>query len=231
MAFIERKRKPRWGTLLLVGVLHLLVFAGLIRAFAPGFPAEVVEQATSLITVTVRTAPPTPRPNEGAAAEHGAKARPREATAPKVRRPSAAPAPRASAIGAASNSGGGAKGQGAGDGGEGSGSGSGLGGGGTGASVASRPVKIAGEISDARDYPTPPGGRRVRLGHSVTIAMTVGTDGRASNCRIISPSPDPAADRLTCELAIARFRFRPAMDVNGNPVPATYGWRQSWFTR
>ena len=92
-------------------------------------------------------------------------------------------------------------------------------------------MKIAGEISDARDYPTPPGGRRVRLGHSVTIAMTVGTDGRASNCRIVSPSPDPAADRLTCELAIARFRFRPAIDVNGNPVPATYGWRQSWFTR
>jgi protein TonB len=94
-----------------------------------------------------------------------------------------------------------------------------------------KPVKIAGDINDARDYPTPPGGRQVRLGHSVTIALTVGVDGRASNCRIISPSPDPVADRITCQLAVERFRFKPATDANGNPVPATYGWRQSWFTR
>jgi protein TonB len=235
MAFVERKRKPRWGALLLVGALHVLALAGLMRALAPGFTATVVERATSLVTVTVRTPPPPPpaEPDEGAAAENGKKATPREVVAPKVARPSVLPAPRVSSTGSANAAGASAAGQGTGAGGEGGGTGSGRGGAGagTGGFAVTRPVKIAGDINDARDYPTPPGGRQVRLGHSVTIAMTVGTDGRASNCRIVSPSPDPAADRLTCELAIERFRFRPATDVKGNPVPATYGWRQSWFTR
>lgn len=230
MAFTERKRNPRWGTLLLVGLLHLLVLAGLLRAFAPDLTATSVERATSLVTVTVGTPPPSPEQDEGAAAEQGKKATLRELTAPHASRPSATPAPRAPSTGTAETSGARARGQGTGAGGEGAGTGGGHGGGGIGGVAVSKPVKIAGEINDARDYPTPAGGRNVRLGHSVTIAMTVGIDGRASNCRIVSPSPDPAADRLTCELAETRFRFKPATDVNGNPVPATYGWRQSWFT-
>ena len=231
MGFTERKRKPRWGTLLLVGVLHGLVLIGLIRAFAPGFTAAVVERAASLVTVTVATPPPSAEPDEGRAAEQGRKATPREVTALQAPRPSSTAAPRAASTGVADTSGASAQGQGTGAGGEGDGRGSGRGGAGSGGIAASKPVKIAGEIGDARDYPVPAGGRKTRLGHSVTVVMTVGTDGRASNCRIVSPSPDPAADRLTCELAEARFRFKPATDVNGNPVPATYGWRQSWFTR
>jgi protein TonB len=231
MAFVERKRKPRWGTLLLVGALHLLVLAGLMRAFAPAFTATVVERTASLVTVTVRTPPPAPEPEEGAAAEQGRRAIPSEVVAPRAGPAPTVPAPRAASTGTANDAGAGASGQGAGAGGEGSGVGSGRGGAGTGGVAVTRPVKIAGDINDARDYPTPPGGRRVRIGHSVTIAMTVGTDGRASNCRIVSPSPDPVADRITCELAVSRFRFRPATDAAGNPVPATYGWRQSWFSR
>jgi protein TonB len=228
MAYTEQKRRPRWGTLLVVGALHVLALAVLMRAFAPGFTATVAERVTSLVTVTVRTPPPpSPKPEEGAAAEEGKKAIPREVAAPKVARPPGDPAPRAASTGIANTSGASAAGEGTGAGGE----GSGTGGGGTGGIAVTKPVKIAGEINDARDYPTPLGGRQVRLGHSVTIAMTVGSDGRASNCRVVSPSPDPVADRLTCELAVARFRFRPATDAEGNPVPATYGWRQSWFTR
>ena len=93
----------------------------------------------------------------------------------------------------------------------------------------SSPVKIAGDINDARDYPVPPGGREIRRGHHVIVHMTVGTDGRARNCRIVEPSPDPEADRITCRLAEERFRFRPARDEDGNPVAAPYGWRQDWF--
>jgi protein TonB len=233
MAFTERKRKPRWGTLLLVGALHLVVLAGLLRAFAPGLPADAVRQAAALVTVTVSTPPPEPppEPDQGAAAEQGKRATPGAVIAAKAPLPSLKPAPRASSTGAADTAGASAQGQGTGAGGAGAGTGSGRGGSGAGGFAATKPVKIAGEIDDARDYPVPPGGRKVRLGHSVTVAMTVGIDGRASNCRIVSPSPDPVADRLTCALAEARFRFKPATDVNGNPVPATYGWRQSWFTR
>ena len=91
------------------------------------------------------------------------------------------------------------------------------------------PVKTAGEINDARDYPVPPGGREIRRGKQVVVYMTVGTDGRARNCRVVQPSPDPEADRITCRLAEERFRFRPATDAMGNPVAAEYGWRQRWF--
>jgi protein TonB len=228
--FTDPRSKPRWGTLLLVGALHLLALALLVRAFAPDFTEQAIERVTALVTVTVTTPPPapSPQPSEGAAAEEGRRATPRKAAAPRVPRPLTVPAPRASSPGPANVSGAGEQGAGAGAGGE--GTGSGRGGGGTGDVAVTKPVKIAGAIDDARDYPTPPGGRQVRNGHSVTIVMTVGVDGRALDCRVISPSPDPAADRLTCELAVARFRFRPATDAAGHPVPATYGWRQSWFT-
>jgi protein TonB len=229
--FADRPRKPRWGTLVLVVALHLLALGLLTRAFAPGFTAETIERVTSLVTVDVTPPPPSPQPSAGAAAEEGRKATPREVTAPKAPRLRKLPTPRASSTGAANESGASERGAGTGAGGEGAGTGSGAGGGGAGGGAATKPVKIAGTIDDARDYPVPPGGRKVRIGHSVTVAMTVGVDGRASNCRVVSPSPDPVADRLTCELAVARFRFRPATDASGRPVPATYGWRQSWFSR
>jgi protein TonB len=64
----------------------------------------------------------------------------------------------------------------------------------------------------------------------VAVALTVGTDGRVVGCRVLRPSRDPEADRITCALATARFRFRPARDATGNPVESVYGWQQRWFT-
>ncbi|WP_347301885.1 hypothetical protein V5740_07515 [Croceibacterium sp. TMG7-5b_MA50] len=92
-----------------------------------------------------------------------------------------------------------------------------------------RPVKIAGEINDARDYPTPPGGRDVRKGRHVVVYMLVGVDGRARDCRVVEASPDAEADRRTCDLAERRFRFRPARNAAGEPIEAVFGWRQDWF--
>ena len=112
------------------------------------------------------------------------------------------------------------------------GTGSGRGGGGQGGGVAvTKPVKISGDINSASDFPAPPGGRATRFGSQVIVYMTVGTDGRASNCRVTKPSGDPRADDTVCRLAIERFRFRPATDSNGEPVAATYGWQQQWFAR
>jgi protein TonB len=113
--------------------------------------------------------------------------------------------------------------------GAGTGTGSGAGGNGQGGGGGSAAVKIAGDINSARDYPI--ASRDLRIGDHVVIALTVGTDGRPSACRVVRASRDPEADAITCRLAMARFRFRPATDAAGQPVIATYGWQQRWFYR
>jgi len=88
-------------------------------------------------------------------------------------------------------------------------------------------VKISGDINSARDYPRK--SRDQRIGNSVIIVITVGVDGRPKACRIARPSPEPDTDRVTCELAMKRFRFRPATNAAGEPVESDYGWQQRWF--
>ncbi|MEL6239644.1 MAG: TonB family protein, partial [Pseudomonadota bacterium] len=122
-----------------------------------------------------------------------------------------------------------ATGDGTGAAGEGGGTGSGLSGPGQGGVAVTRPQHISGAINNARDYPTPPGGRDARRGTQVIVRVIVGTNGRARDCSIYRPSPDPEADRLTCSLVIERLGFRPARDANGNPVDAPFYWRQRWF--
>jgi len=242
--FRAARRRPNWGTLALVAVLHVLAFAGLVRAFAPDLSAIVVERATSLVSVTVSLPPPpepepepipspepSPSPQEAAAAPEAPPATPRPVAAPEPMVPIPRPTvvPPVASSGTDDAAGAEESGSGTGAGGEGSGTGSGSAGSGSGGIATSPPVKIAGDINDARDYPVPPGGREIRRGHHVIVQMTVGTDGRARDCRVLQASPDPEADRITCRLAEERFRFRPALDEEGNPVAALFGWRQEWF--
>lgn len=236
--FTETRRQPRWWVIVLVVLGHLLAFYGLVRAFAPDAVESVERSVLSTFQVTVAAPPPPPPeaepvPDEGAAGEQGKQAVPEPVTAPAPRIPVASPIPlpRASSTGTASSSGAKDSGAGTGAAGSGEGTGSGRGGGGQGGVAVTKPVKIAGDINSAADFPVPPGGRQARFGTSVTVYMTVGTDGRASNCRVVRPSPDREADAIVCRLAEQRFRFRPATDSQGNPVPATYGWRQEWFAR
>ena len=222
-------RRPRWGTLTLVVLLHLAALAGLVRVFAPQFTATAIEKAASLISVTI-TAPPEPEPlpDTGASGEEGRRTTPREAAAPEAPLPRPQPAPRVSSSGVADSSGARDEGQGTGAGGDGAGTGSGAAGGGHGSGA--RPLElISGTIDNARDYPTPPGGRQVRRGHDVVIELTVGTNGRVIACRVTDPSPDPEADAITCRLATERFVFRPRLDARGEPVVGRYRWRQRWF--
>lgn len=237
----------RIGAAVLVGLLHLAAIAILIRSLAPDFPEQDVRSVISVVTVEIAEPSPTPTPTpppepspspapakaaaaQGAEGEAGKKATPREVAAPRPKIAIATDtAPPVASTGSADTSGALDAGEGTGAGQSGSGtgaggSGSGLGGGG---GAATRPVKIAGDINSARDYPAAT--RELRIGGSVTLALTVGTDGRVQGCRIVRASQDAAADRITCKLATERFRFRPAQDAAGRPVEAVYGWRQRWF--
>lgn len=225
--------RRRFGVIVLVTALHLLVGVALVKGLAAAGvisdPFETVE------AFNVPLPPPSPSPSPaatgdeaaGKAAPEAARARAKEAAAPQARIPAKArPAPPAASTGNEDRSGAGTAGIGSGGGGAGSGTGSG--GSGTGAGGGARPVeKIAGDINSIRDYPR--AGREARIGNAVTIELRVGTDGRARDCRVITSSGDPEADRITCRLATERFRFRPRLDASGQPVEAVYRWRQRFF--
>ncbi|WP_375289129.1 energy transducer TonB [Qipengyuania sp.] len=235
--FAATRRWPNGWVLAAIVIAHVVAFYGLIRIFAPDAVAGIERTVLSTFSVTVTAPPPPPppenqpEPDEGAAGDPGREAVPQPVTAPSPKIPikPEKPLPRASSTGSANTSGATQSGEGTGAAGNGSGTGSGRGGGGQGGLAVTKPVKIAGDINSASDFPVPPGGRQARFGTAVTVAMTVRTDGRASNCRVLRPSGDPVADHIVCRLAVERFRFRPATDSAGNPVPATYGWRQEWF--
>ena len=65
----------------------------------------------------------------------------------------------------------------------------------------------------------------------MVVAITVGTAGKPTACRVPRPSRDAEANAITCRLAMQRFRFRPATDSAGNPIVSTFGWKQTWFYR
>ncbi|MBM3595740.1 MAG: energy transducer TonB, partial [Alphaproteobacteria bacterium] len=192
-------RPLRFGLIVLIALIHLGVFLGLMRAFAPGVVDKLVDKVTSAIFVTVPTPTPTPTPTarpsaapeQGAEGAAGRRAKPREETAPEARIVvSEKPAPRASSTGTENRSGVSEAGEGTGAGNQGTGTGAG----GQGA-LAAKAVKIAGDIKSARDYPRKT--RDLRIGASVVIVLTVGTDGKPRACRVARASPDPEADRIT----------------------------------
>lgn len=234
------RRRPSWWLVALILIGHLAVGALLMRLLAPDFTASVLDSASSTMTVFV-TAPEEPQnepepvlneePEEGAAAEAGRDAVAKEVMAPETRIQPPIPVPRAASTGTANTAGATDDGDGTGAGGDGIGTGSGRSGQGRGGVPVSGPSVRSGQIDAARDFPVPAGGRQVRDGTSVTVVFTVGVDGRAYDCSVSRPGPDPQTNALVCPLVIERIRFNPAIDALGNPVPARYGWRQDFFRR
>ena len=232
---LSAPRRTKLGVALLVIGLHVLLVIALVRAFTPDFAAKVVDTVMATFSVKVIT-PPMPEPPPpskapepaGKTGNEGKKAVPRAAVALPTKLPiSKVPAPKASSTGSADTSGAGTKGAGTGTGGPGNGTGSGTGGNGQGGGAVTKAVKTAGEINSARDYPIAT--RDLRINDFVIVAITVGADGRPSGCRVARPSKDAQANSITCQLALKRFRFKPATDASGKPVASVYGWKQSWF--
>ncbi|MDG2002330.1 MAG: TonB family protein [Novosphingobium sp.] len=229
-ADLTAPRQVRLAVVLAGIVFHILLVIGLLRAFTPGFSAAVVDQIAAVLTVTITTPEParTDPEKQGAAAPVGEKAKPRPESAPKPEIViSENQAPPVASTGNENQSGAKDQGEGTGAGGEGLGTGAGGSGTGPGGGAVQKLEKIAGDINSARDYPK--ANRKLRNGNSVIIQMTVGTNGRASNCRIITGSPDAEADKITCRLAVERFRFRPRTNAAGTPIPGEYRWRQKWW--
>src|SRR3546814_4122687 len=58
--------------------------------------------------------------------------------------------------------------------------------------------------------------------------VTVGTNGRVTDCSVTSSSGSSTLDEATCRLITRRARFTPAEDSNGNPITDTYSNRIRW---
>lgn len=229
------------GVALVHGLLGYALVAGL------GYRAAILPDAPLKLFDVVELPPPPPPPPpqrepapetrshraEGAAAPANLEARPKPIVIPppKVRleiarqigaAPIAREGPDVSAGAAAQ------PGPGTGAGGVGAGTGAGREGNGTGAGggIATRARHLSGRIED-EDYPR--SAYRDRAGGSVTARMTVGTDGRVTNCRVTRSSGNAEIDATTCRLIERRFRYEPARDRSGRPVASDVGWQQTWW--
>jgi len=174
---------------------------------------------------------PVRRPDpEGAAAPPSLKSRPSPVVAPREARRSpvrAAPEPQPAPTGSAARAGASqTPGPGTGAGGEGSGAGSGRGGGGTGGG--GTPAR-AQRISGSFDYSDHPERSRPGAVETVGVRFLVGADGRVRDCAVTRSSGNAKLDSTTCRLIEQRFRYRPATDAAGKPVPSIVSTVFSWI--
>ena len=221
-------RPARAVALAVAAAIHLLLLWLLLR----DRPAQVVHDVSALTSFDVKRSstrtPPLPKRRPRAAGERALAPAGRHAVARAVTAPTAVvPLPQtiaappiadygaADGTGTATGSGGGAGGAGDGNGGGGKGDGGG------------HPARLtAGAIRD-RDYPA--SARAARREGSVTVTFVVGVNGRVHDCRVAHTSGDATLDSATCRLVTDRFRYAPATDASGAPVPETRGWRQDWW--
>jgi protein TonB len=63
---------------------------------------------------------------------------------------------------------------------------------------------------------------------TTAVRLTIGPDGRVSDCSITQSSGSSALDNATCSILRRRARFTPAKDQAGNPISDTYSQRIRW---
>ena len=63
---------------------------------------------------------------------------------------------------------------------------------------------------------------------TVAFRLTIGIDGRPTDCAVTSSSGSVSLDATSCRIMIERARFRPATDASGKPVQDSFESRISW---
>lgn len=101
-------------------------------------------------------------------------------------------------------------------------------------------------IVSPRPPPAPPSGGRANLASYVSnddypaealwndeegttgFRLTVGTNGRVTDCEVFEPSGSASLDETTCRILQARARFTPAIGSDGNPIEDRVDARIHW---
>jgi protein TonB len=224
-----------------VALLHALLGYALLT----GLGAQVVRSVGTSLQVFDVPNPPPPKPiadppaaeskaAEGEASPPNLKARPTPVVAPppkiRIKAPQRVPAaPKPAPVHGNDRSAGNAAVPGPGTGSGGSGSGTGSGGSGLGeggGGGAARAVRLSGQLANS-DYPR--SALRAGVEGSVSVRYVVGTDGSVSGCTVTRSSGDVRLDETTCRLIELRFRYRPARNSAGEPVPETVRKTFDWL--
>lgn len=88
------------------------------------------------------------------------------------------------------------------------------------------PRDMTGTWLSANDYPTA-ALRELRSGRT-SFKITVGTDGRATNCAVTASSGSRDLDDAACTTIMRRARFIPAIDAHGDPIEGQWSSTMSW---
>lgn len=231
-ALLEARPRERVMALVAVALVQFAVGLALIYGLRVDFtrPSEVAQR---LISIVLQKPPAvlSPKPAPAKHSSAAPKAEPKPPGAAPTPKPAPAPATRPTPIiavkpipapSAGGSGSGAAYGAGAGGGTGGNGAGEGDGGGGTDLE------QIAGEIRSS-DYPRDL--RERRIGGTVGILFTVGTNGRVTRCLVTRSSGVPELDMLTCRLIQERFVYRPSTDRYGRPVADEVEGEHEWIAR
>ena len=76
------------------------------------------------------------------------------------------------------------------------------------------------------DYP--PSAQRSGDQGTTAVRLTIGTDGRVSDCSVTASSGSGSLDSATCSIIKRRARFTPAKDQAGGPTTGSYSQRIKW---
>lgn len=239
----QRWDRDRIRSVLAVVVIHALAASVLLAGSGDGPLRRDRENRLRLFEVAPEPPPPPlPEPvpaevksevEEGAAAPPGLKAQPVPVVVvpPKVRLPLPPPpvvAAPVAGVGVAPSAGSSEiAGPGPGAGGVGNGTGSGRSGDGAGGGGAVTRARLVGGRMVHKDYPDAAGD--VGAEGTVVVRLNVGSDGRASRCRVTSSSGNADLDATTCRLAEQRFRYAPARNARGEAIADVAGWSQDWW--
>lgn len=71
----------------------------------------------------------------------------------------------------------------------------------------------------------PAAARREGAEGRVSVTVGIGTNGRVTDCRVVSSSGNAELDGATCRLATRNGRFTPAKDADGQPVVSSFTLR------
>jgi protein TonB len=74
----------------------------------------------------------------------------------------------------------------------------------------------------------PPAAIRAEAQGRVVARLTVGTDGKVTDCTVTTSSNNSDLDSTTCRIAKARVRYSPAKDANGNAIASTVTLPVRW---